>query len=551
MARRIRWQIIIAAVSIGLIASLLGRLALTTSSVANPLAGGTYVEALVGVPQVPIPLLNDPVADPHGRTLSELLFAPLVRVGVDGLIEPGLATYTIDPSGEIYTFQVRQNAMWHDGTPITADDVIFTLRTLQNLEQPGEPGVAQVWQDVLVDRIDARTVRTTLTRPLAPFLSFARIPILPVHLLGTTPPAEWPNTPFASQLIGSGPYRLTELREDRAILTANSSYFDGPPYISTVELRFFSAPEAAIAALNRGDVSAFGAQSSVALSNLPRTLQAISPPLDGYTTLSFNLSRPLLDELPLRRALAHGLNKDALIETALSGLGTRLDTPILPGWWAADPTAQWYAADPERARAIISELGFEEGIGGVRQREGQPLAFTLIVDGEPRRVAAAEAIATQWRALGVGITIEQLNANDLRTRLETRDFDLALHSWVRLGPDPDPYALWHSSQAEQGLNYAGLRDPELDLVLETARTQTDIAERAAEYAAFQQRWIEQVPSITLYQPLFIFAFDAELGGIQTETGVGNTALLFGTEDRYRTISRWFADSYREIQGNLQ
>lgn len=553
MARRIRWQLIIAAISILVVAGMLGRLALQTSSVANPLAGGTYIEALVDAPVQPIPLLNDPVADPSGRALGALLFDGLVRVGVDGLIEPGLATYTIDPGGDIYTFNVRRNAVWHDGTPVTADDVVFTLRTLQILDQPGDPAIAQLWQDVLVDRIDDYTVRATLTRPFAPFLSLARIPILPAHLLSGVAPENWGATPFAEQLVGTGPFRLVELRDDGALLAANPQYFDGRPYINQVELRFFSAPEAAVAALTRGDVTAFGDTGGAALGNfaLPATLRAVSPPLDAYVTLSFNLDRAPLDELPVRRALAHALNKDALIEGALAGLGSRIDTPILPGWWATDPTVQWYDADVQRAIGIFTDLGFDEGIGGVRQREGRPLAFELLVDGEPRRVAAANAIAEQWAAAGVGVQVQQLSAAELRARLEQRDFDMALHSWVRLGPDPDPFALWHSSQVEQGLNYAGLRDPQIDELLDAGRSQVDIAERAAAYAAFQQRWVELAPSITLYQPLYIFAFDAELGGIEYDRTQGGPVVLFGAEDRYRTITRWFTDSYREIQGDLR
>jgi peptide/nickel transport system substrate-binding protein len=553
MARRIRWQLIIAAVSILIVAGMLGRLALRTSSVANPLAGGVYVEALVGAPIQPIPLLNDPIADPNGRALGALLFDGLVRIGVDGLIEPGLATYTVDPGGEIYTFSLRRNAVWHDGAPVTADDVVFTLRSLQILDQPGDPGMAMLWQDILVDRIDDYTVRATLTRPFAPFLSLARVPILPAHLLTGIPPQDWPESAYAAQLVGTGPYRLVELREDRAVLEANPQYFDGPPYINQVELRFFSAPEAAVAALTRGDVTAFGDQSNTTLGglDLPPTLRAVSTPLDAYATLSFNLNRAPFDELPVRRALAHALNKDALIEGALDGLGNRLDTPILPGWWAAAPTVQWYAADPERATQILNELGFDEGIGGVRQREGRPLALELLVDGEPRRIAAANAIAAQWNAVGVGVQVQQLSAAELRARLEQRDFDAALHSWVRLGPDPDPFALWHSSQADEGLNYAGLRDEQIDELLDAARAQSDLAERAADYAAFQQRWVDLIPGISLYQPVFIFAFDAELGGIVQDPAQGGPAVLFGAEDRYRTITRWFTDSYREIQGDLR
>jgi peptide/nickel transport system substrate-binding protein len=100
MARRIRWQIVIAVLSALLVGGLLGRLALSTASVASPLAGGSYVEALVGGPQTPLPLLNDPVADPVGRDMIALLYDGLLRIGADGLIEPGLALgYELDPTG--------------------------------------------------------------------------------------------------------------------------------------------------------------------------------------------------------------------------------------------------------------------------------------------------------------------------------------------------------------------------------------------------------------------------------------------------------------------
>jgi peptide/nickel transport system substrate-binding protein len=101
------------------------------------------------------------------------------------------------------------------------------------------------------------------------------------------------------------------------------------------------------------------------------------------------------------------------------------------------------------------------------------------------------------------------------------------------------------------LNYAGLRDEQIDALLDAARAQSDLAERAADYAAFQQRWVDLIPGITLYQPVFIFAFDAELGGIAEDPAQGGPAVLFGAEDRYRTITRWFTDSYREIQGDLR
>lgn len=552
MARRIRWQIVIALLSTLLVAGLLGRLALSTASVASPVAGGAYLEAIIGSPRQPIPLLNSPAADPAGHDLGALLFDGLLRIGADGLIEPALAaSYELDASGTTYLFGLRRDAVWHDGTPFTAADVVFTLRALQSLDQPGDRMLAAAWADALVDRIDDYTVRVTLPAPYAPFPSMARVPILPAHLLAGTPPEAWGDTPFATQLVGTGPYRLAELREDRAVLTANEDYFGGRPYIDRLELRFLAATAAAEAALARGDITAFGAQAEPGVTrlDLPGDLRASPVPLDGYAVLSFNLREGPLAELPLRRALAHGLSKDALIERALGGLATPLATPILPGWWAFSPAVAWYEADQATAAGLLGELGYEPGPDGALRRAGQPLTIELLVDGDGARGAAAAEIARQWGELGVTVVVQPLAAGELQQRLAAGEFTAALHSWARLGPDPDPYLLWHSGSA---LNYAGLADPEIDALLESGRAEAELAARSADYAAFQQRWVELAPSITLYQPLYVFAADAGLGG----TGLDDpnsavSRLLFGPEDRYRTITRWYTDSFREIKGDLR
>jgi peptide/nickel transport system substrate-binding protein len=555
MARRIRWQIVIAVLSTLLVALLLGRLALRTASTASPLAGGSYVEAVVGAPELPIPLLNNPVADPVGRDLIALLYEGMVRIGADGLIEPALAeSYEVDGTGTIYLFRLRRNVVWHDGAPLTADDVVFTLRSLQLLENPGEPAMAAAWRDVLVDRLDDHTVRVTLAAPYAPFLSMARVPILPAHLLAGAPPEQWAASPYRAALVGTGPYRLGELREDGAVLAANERYHGGRPYIDRLELRFIAGAEAAQAALTRGDVTAFGTRLTPQLAavELPGTLRSAQVPLDEYATLSFNLRRQPLDEQPLRQALAHGLSKDALIETALGGSVAPLDTPILPGSWAFDPQASWYAPDRDAAERILGELGYDLGVGGVRERDGRPLRLELLVDGDPTRRAAADEVARQWGVIGVEVVVSELDGPTLERRLRSHEFDAAIHSWVRIGPDPDPYALWHSAAANDGLNYAGLRDGEIDSLLEAAAQEGELAARSADYAAFQRRWSELAPAITLYQPLYRFANAAALGGVglaDPESSAGQ--ILFGREDRYRSVARWYTDSYREIEGDLR
>lgn len=560
MARRIRWQILIAAVSSLLVLGLMGYLALTTAAVARPLAGGAYVEGVAAAPQQINPLISDPTASPADADLQALLFDGLMRIGPDGLPEPALAqSWDVNDAGTVYTFTLRTDTTWHDGAPLSADDVLFTLRAVQSRSFGGNPAVADIWRNVLIDKVGDRSVRCTLGAPFAAFLSRATFPILPAHLLRDIPPEQWAAAAFSRKPVGTGPYQLQELTAEHALLRANPGYYGGRPFIDTIELRFFGSAQAALAALVRGDIMGLGFSSASELGqlNLPRSAVRHTLPLASYSVLTFNLRSEPLSDQGLRRALAEGLDKDELIARALGDQAQRLDTPILPGWWAATPDAAWYPYDQPRAADALTALGYAPQNDGVRAKDGHPLTLPLITDHAQDRVAAAQEIARQWGALGVKVEIEQLDPPILRQRLVEHNFTLALHGWQRLGADPDVFELWHSSQASSGDNYAGLQDAQIDELLSSARQDSDIAERSAAYAEFQKRWIDLAPSITLYQPLYIYAASSQLDGLDipaandTSPNVASSRLLLDAENRFRSVGRWFLRSSREIRGDLR
>jgi peptide/nickel transport system substrate-binding protein len=567
MARRIRWQILIAAVSSLLVLGVMGYLALRTVAVSHPLAGGEYVEGLTTPPQQLNPLLGDTAHDPSGADIQALLYDGLMRIGPDGLPEEALAqSWDISDDGTVYTFTLRADVSWHDGTPLTVDDVLFTLRAVQSRGFAGDPAAGALWRNVLIDKVGERSIRCTLGSPFAPFLSHATFPILPAHKLRDLPPEQWAGAPFNREPIGTGPYQLIELNAEHALLKANERYYGGRPFLDRIEFRFFRDSQAALAALTRGEIMGLGflSTSDLGQTNLPRNVVRHEIPLDSYTVLTFNTREGPLADLELRRALAHGLDKSALIAQALGGQVGRLDTPILPGWWAATEDPQWYPFNPQQAADGLAGLGWTLGGDGVRTKDGKPLALPLITDSAPDRVAAAQNIARQWAALGVKIDVQQLDGPALTKRLEDHNFTLALHGWQRLGPDPDVYSLWHSSRAARGDNYAGLSDDQIDELLDNARRDLDIPARSASYAAFQQRWVELAPSITLYQPLFVYATSRQIEGLGFDIGtpdqnraeappsdVASTHLLLGREDRFRNVVHWFVRSAREIKGDLR
>lgn len=560
MARRIRWQILIAVVSAMLVLGLMSYLALTTAAVARPITGGVYTEFESGQPSQLNPLVSNSARDPVAADLQTLLFDGLLRIGDDGLPQPALIQRwpEIDESGTVYTFTLRTDVRWHDGNPLTSNDVLFTLRAVQSPAFVGDPTTGRLWQNVLLDRIDDLRFRATLPAPRGSFLSYATFPILPAHLLANVPPEQWGTMRYNQRPIGTGPYRLAEpISAERALLQANPAYFGNRPYLDSIELRFNQNPQDALAAITRNQAAGFGISSVSEQSRAtpPRGATRHAIPLSAYSTVTFNLRQAPFNDQGLRRAFALGTDKATLIQTVFEGQAQALDTPILPGWWAADP-ANVQPFDPARAADALTSLGYVLGSDGLRSRDGVPLKLELLTDDAPDHVAAARELARQWVTLGIQTTVEQVDAATLDQRLQAHQFSIALHGWQRQGADPDVvYTLWHSSGAEGGFNYAGLQDPEIDAQLTLGRENLDNDTRQAAYSAFQRRWLDLAPGIPLYQPLYLYTASSDLGGLAIDTQAGTSLtvrpFLLGREDRFHNIVGWYLRSGREINGDLR
>jgi peptide/nickel transport system substrate-binding protein len=557
MSRRIRIQIVIAVVSSFLVLGLMSYLAVSRAAVSRPTAGGTFIEGIVGVPTTLNPLVSDTSKDQAAADVHALVFDGLVRIGLDGSPEPGLAeSWDIDATGTVYTFTLRSDVKWHDGQAFGVDDVLFTLRSVQGPAYTGSASLATVWRTVLVERAGERSIRCRLQAPFAPFLKYATVPILPAHMLVAIAPEQWASSPFSMKPIGTGPYQVTNVTGDGVELTANPDYYQGEPLIGTVSLRFYADESLAFAALTKGEISgmAYAGTGNVGSYNVPRGFIRHAVPFDAYTILTLNLRNAPFDDVTFRQQLAQAIDRDDLIKRVLPGQVTRIDTPTMPGLWAYSPTAVWYIPSKERVAKALDTLGFVMGSDGVRVRGAQRLDFELLVDGAPDRNLAAADIVAQLGVVGIKVNVTQLNGDELQKRLETGKFDMALHGWQHLGSDPDVYELWHSSQIGIGRNYAGLQDSIIDDSLSLARIDSNIENRMQLYAEFQQRWIDLVPSIIMYQPMEVYAATRDLGGtaISRRSDIpGTINLMIGRESRFRNIVHWFVARSREISGDLQ
>jgi peptide/nickel transport system substrate-binding protein len=535
VARVVRFQLILSCVG-ALIAALLIGTAYGQTPKATPDVGGAYVEGVIGQPKFLNPLLSLQTDYP-AESLDALIFSGLVREDPSGDPKPDLAeSWTISPDGRQYTFYLRPNARWQDGQPVTADDVIYTVSTIQAADFPGNPDLAAAWQGVDITKLDNLTVQLSRAEAFAPFLDYASVGLLPAHLLASVAPKDLPASLFNRQPVGSGPYRLTQLDLRSATLEVSDSYYGPKPFISRLMLRFYKDDASVTQAVLRGEVQGdwyVDSTQAGALSGAPnlRLYQAVQPSFDG---LCFNLNDPVLGQADIRQAIAYGIDRQTLMQQYLGGLARIDDSPIPFTSWAFDANAKRYTYDPARSQSLLDTAGWTRGADGVRVKDGQQLAPVILTADLPDHVDLANAIAQQLRGIGMAATVQAVGFDGLvKDFLAPRHFQMALLDWDVPGSDPDPYPLWHSSQAtEDGLNFSGWKSAEADQQLEIGRKSTDTAVRKQAYAQFQAAFANDLPAFLLFHPVYQYGVEATVQGVSLPTAIHPW-------DRFATISQWY------------
>jgi len=538
----IRWQTVIALVSILLLGVALAYLAYTLTTVTVPDFGGTYVEGVAGDPKAINPILQNNDVD---RDLVSLIFSGLTRADERGEIAPELALrWEISEDGLIYTFFLRQDVRWHDGAPFTADDVVATIRAIQDPDFQGLPDVAEPWLPVKVEKIDRYTVRFTLEEPFAPFLDYTTVGILPAHLLATVPAKLLPSAQFNLRPVGTGPFVLSEISARHVILEANPHWYRRRPYLAKIEFIFYPDYPSIFAAHQREEVAGISRVWPDYLDEVrdDKSLNLYSAPLSGYTLVFLNLSRPWFEAREVRQALLLALDRQGLVDQVLGGQGIVLYSPIMPSSWAYEENLPHYAYDPEKAASLLEGAGWlDADDDGVREKGDLRLEFELLTNDDPIREQLAREISKQWARVGVRANVKVEGwPEPVATALRLRRFDALLGSWGALPPDPDPYPQWHSSQAtEDGQNYCGYTNDDADQLMEEGRRVNDRARRAELYRQFQRIFAEDVPALLLYEPIYNYALDERVRGVQ----VGP---MLDAPDRFRTVTQWYIAVKRVI-----
>ncbi|MBF6604451.1 MAG: peptide ABC transporter substrate-binding protein [Chloroflexi bacterium] len=521
-------------------------------------AAVAYREGILGRPTSIDPLTATSQAD---RDIVALVFSGLVRLGPDGSVVPDLASgWTVGGAGSTYTFTIRSDAIWQDGAPVTAADVVYTIHTLQDPAYTGP--AASSWREVTVAAIDATTVRFTLKTPVASFLQAARQPLLPEHLLGGVSAAGLATATFNDAPVGTGPYRLVSWDATAARLepfaaavgrlpaasaspassaapsaspersaspvgaspsatasgtpstspatVASPTPMPPPGYIAlpAIEFHFYAAAGSLMADYRAGRLDAASGLTptdALALAATPGS-RLVDYPRTTYTGVVLNVrpGHPLLAELPVRQALLEAIDRPAIIASVLAGTGRQADTPIPPSSWAYDPTAVTPVAYSATAAAkTLKAAGWTKTTKGwFAPRSKTAFSIELITPDQvsnPIVFATTNAVAADWRRFGLKVTVTALTPHDfVDSRLAPGKYDAAVVD-VDVGLDPDLYPFLASTQTTTGgANVSGVQIPALDAKLIAARAYGPAAKRAAAFRSLQTYLGQTVLSLPLF-----------------------------------------------------
>ncbi|MFA6106698.1 MAG: ABC transporter substrate-binding protein [Patescibacteria group bacterium] len=543
-----------------------------------PKIGGEYREGLVGSPKYINPLFastNDVDSD-----ISQLVFSSLFKRDNEGKITGDLAeNYKVSPDGKKYSLKIRSGAKWHNGNDLTVDDIVFTFGAIKDSEFKST--LHSSFGGVEIEKIDEENISFNLSEPYAPFIELLTFGILPRDIWEQIPPASARLAELNLKPIGSGPYRFKSLLKDKngnikaVNLSLNEDYYGKKPYIKELTFSFFPNYEEMVAGINGNQIDG--------MNYLPPSLMKDIAARDSYNLKKINLpqltalffnpaNNAFLADKRVRKALALAMPKEEIMKGIFNQDDYKLiyspissDTPyyfdgvnkygfnfeaaakgfIEAGWKieeineeairkAGEEKESEDAAVRAKAEAVL-----EQGAGKWLKNEGGKyfnLKITTVESEDNSRLA--EAIRTNWEKAGIKVIVELIPAGQIQSQVRAKSYESLLYG-ITLGPDPDCYAYWHSTQAEKGLNLANYSNKTVDALLEDGRVALDAEIRKGKYKQFQEIISDEEPAIFIYSPFYNYIQDKKIKN-------SNTVKIYNPSDRFSGISEWYIKTEKKI-----
>ncbi len=510
----------------------------------TPAVGGEYSEGLVGQPIALNPLIGG--ANEIDKDLIELLFADLITLS---------EKYEVSPDGKTWNIDLKPNLLWSDGQPLNADDVIFTLETIQAAETNSP--LAASWQGVAIERISERSIALSTKTPYVFFLdNLKNFKIAPRHIFESIPPQNIRLSNYNLEPVASGPYQFVsyEKEKDGFItsyqLSSNPHYASAHALIPSFRVSFFRNYKDAIIAFNQKTIDGLGGFDPANVNDLKITHRVFEINVPRYYAIFLNQSaHPALKDGAVRTALNELTPKRAIIDSVFGSRALLVSGPILPYISGYDPNV--YEAENSTSTSpgpMLDNAGWKpnttetSAAAGVREKiinkATVKLEFEMAVPDIDFLVQTAKLIQEAWAPAGIKLTLNILSPSELNnTLIKTRNYHMILFGNILRG-NPDIFSFWHSSQRfSPGLNLSLYESATVDKLLEEVRKEFDESKRSAALSKIQTEIFKAKPAIFLFSPTYLYATTKDLGGFDEK-------FIATASHRFDNVAGWFLETSR-------
>lgn len=506
----------------------------------QPVAGGIYTEGVMGRFTTANPLFASSDVD---TTVSRLMFNGLLTFDSRNQLVGDLASdYSVDSHGTIYTVHLKPHLKWHDAQPLTANDVVFTYKTIQNPDVQS-PMLAS-WQGITVSAPNASTVVFTLPGVLASFPYNLTTGIVPQHLLASVPPSSLRSADFNTvHPVGSGAFAWQAIQvtggdlkdqQEQIALLPFANYHGGKPRLQEFVVKAYSNQAQLIHDLKSKELTAAEGLRDVPSQVLfDKAVSQHSLLLSAATMVFFKTSSGNLADKAVRQALVSSTNVSAIIKL-LSYPTHEVRGPLLQGQLAYDPSTAQAVFNLKNATTMLDQAGWVTGHDGIRFKDGKPLKFNLTANDAPEYRAVSKLLKQQWRRAGADVQVQLQDIANFQSTLASHQYDAVLYG-ISIGVDPDVFVYWDSSQADvrsaNRLNLSEYKNATADAALESGRTRLSAQLRVIKYKPFLQAWQQDAPAVGLYQPRILYLTNGLVDGLTDHT-------INTTADRFYNVQNW-------------
>jgi len=503
------------------------------NTILSPVEGGEYVEGIVGQPTLINPLFAE--SNAVDSDLTQLIFAD-----IDAISEK----ITLGADKRSFAIRIKGDITWHDNRPLTTDDIIFTIKLIQ------DPAVASplapLWKGVQVERISERELSITTPATYSFFENtLLSLQPIPKHMFESIPAANIRLSDYNREPMGSGPYTFEsfEKRRDGFVtqmtLKRNGHYFGPKTYINTIMVRFYQNEPDAVKALNGGDIDGMAIVEPKHFDKVSIPYRARKLALPRYYAVFPNpYANETLQAGSVQKALSLATDNAAITKAVFGDNAVAISSPIPPFTEEVQGMPEYSL---ERANAWLEENGWAMTNSGVRQKDGKKLEFVLTVYPTPFLQETAKLLQEQWKAAGIDIRIHNASMADFSTAvIKPRDYELLLFGNT-YGKNLDPFSFWDSSQKlDPGLNLAIYGNKDVDKLIDYIRTDFDASSRENGLDQMRDIIIQDKPAVFLYSPYYLYVSNKSLKGFETTT-------LSVPSDRFGMIDTWFIKTVRTLK----